>query len=80
MLPQAYPPKEGQRLKNHADLLYGHYDDESRSLLNDMFLGSLFMQYKTYVTAKMEQWTMKPGVYNTEQIKQQYDETSGEEL
>jgi len=55
LLPQAYPPKEGQRLKNHADLLYGHYDDESRSLLNDMFLGSLFMQYKTYVTAKMEQ-------------------------
>lgn len=79
-LPQAYPPKEGQRLKNHADLLYGHYDDESRSLLNDMFLGSLFMQYKTYVTAKMEQWTMKPGVYNTEHIKQQYDETTGEEL
>ena len=80
MLPQAYPPREGQRLKNHADLLYGHYDDESRSLLNDMFLGSLMMQYKTYVTAKMEQWTMKPGVYNTEHIKQQYDETTGEEL
>lgn len=80
MLPQAYPPREGQALKNHADLLYGHYDDESRSLLNDMFLGSLFMQYKTYVTSKMEQWTMKPGVYNTEHLKQQYDEESGEEL
>lgn len=80
MLPQAYPPKEGQSIKNHADLLYGHYDDESRSLLNDMFLGSLFMQYKTYVTSKMEQWTMKPGVYNTEHLKQQYDQESGEEL
>ena len=35
--------------------LYGHYDDESRSLINDMFLGSFLMQYKTFITAKLEQ-------------------------
>lgn len=54
-LPQAYTMQEGQSIKNIADILYGHYDDESRSLLCDTFLGSFFMQYKTYITAKVEQ-------------------------
>lgn len=79
-LPQAYPPREGQRLKNFADLLYGHYDDESRSLINDTFVGAFFMQYKTFVTAKIEQWMNKPGIYNTEHLKQQYDPVTNERL
>ena len=54
-LPMAYTPKEIQAIKNYADLLYGHYDDESKSLMNDMFLGSLFLQYKTYTTSRVEQ-------------------------
>ena len=54
-LPQPYTNREAQSIKNYADILYGHYDDESRSLMNDMFLGSFFMQFKTFVTAKLEQ-------------------------
>ena len=72
-LPQAYTRTEGQSLKNYADLLYGHYDEESKSLLCDTFIGSIFLQYKTYITAKLEQWTMHEGVYNTEQLQQQFD-------
>ena len=54
-LPQPYTNREAQSVKNYADILYGHYDDESRSLMNDMFLGSFLMQVKTCVTAKLEQ-------------------------
>ena len=54
-LPEAYLPREIQAMKNYADLLYGHYDDESRSLVNDMFLGAFFMQYKTYIVSRIEQ-------------------------
>lgn len=79
-LPQPYTNREGQSIKNYADILYGHYDDESRSLMNDMFIGSFFMQYKTFVTAKLEQWTMKGGIYNIEYLKQQYDPITGEKL
>lgn len=79
-LPQAYTNREGQSIKNYADLLYGHYDDESRGLINDMFLGSFFMQFKTFMTAKLEQWTMKEGVYNIESLKQQYDPINKEKL
>lgn len=54
-LPQAYTRTEGQSIKNYADLLYGHYDDESKSLLCDTFVGSIFLQYKTFLTSKLEQ-------------------------
>ena len=79
-LPQPYTNREAQSVKNYADILYGHYDDESRSLMNDMFLGSFFMQFKTFVTAKLEQWTMKGGIYNVEYLKQQYDPITKEKL
>jgi len=72
-LPQAYTSKEAQSIKNYADILYGHYDDESRSLICDSLIGSVFLQYKTFLTAKLEQWTMTGGVYNTETIQQQKD-------
>lgn len=49
--------------------------------MNDMFLGSFFMQFKTYATAKMEQWFMKPGAsYNVQTYKEVVDEDTGERL
>jgi hypothetical protein len=54
-LPRAYVDTEAQGIKNYADLLYGHYDESSKALINDMFIGSFMLQYKTYITAKFEQ-------------------------
>ena len=79
-LPQAYTNTEAQSIKNYADLLYGHYDESSRALINDTFLGSFFLQFKTYITAKFEQWTMPAGIYNTSTLKQQFDPITKEEL
>lgn len=79
-LPEAYLPTEIQGIKNYSDLIYGHYDDESRSLINDMFLGSLFMQYKTYIVSRVEQWTLNPGIYNTQFLEWDTDPISGEKL
>jgi hypothetical protein len=71
-LPRPYLQKEVDTFKNYADMLYGHYDDESKALINDTFLGAFWLQYKTFVTAKIERYGMKPGVYNTHLLKQQY--------
>lgn len=79
-LPRAYTNIEAQSIKNYADLLYGHYDESSKALMNDMFISSFMLQYKTYITAKFEQWTMPKGIYNTAMLKQQFDEETGEEL
>lgn len=54
-LPRAYTDVESQSIKNYADLLYGHYDESSKALMNDMFISSFILQYKTYITAKFEQ-------------------------
>lgn len=79
-LPRAYTNIEAQGIKNYADLLYGHYDESSKALVNDMFIGSFMLQYKTYITAKFEQWTMPKGIYNTATLQQQFDPETGEEL
>ena len=79
-LPEAYLPTEIQAIKNYSDLLYGHYDDESRSLINDMFLGSLFMQYKTYIVSRVEQWTLNPGTYNTQFLEWDEDPVTKKKL
>lgn len=79
-LPEAYSSREIQALKSYSDLLYGHYDDESRSLINDMFLGSFFMQYKTYITSRVEQWTLSPGTYNTEFLEWEVDPVTKQKL
>lgn len=72
-LPQAYTRQEAEGIKNYADYLYGHYDEESKSLLCNTFVGSLFLQYKTFLTSKLEQWTMHEGKYNIAILRQQFD-------
>lgn len=79
-LPNAYTQREAQTIKNFGDLLYGHYDEESKSLFCDTFAGAFIMQYKTFLTSKLEQWIMSAGTHNTELLKQQFDSETGEEL
>lgn len=78
-LPRPYLQREVDTFKNYADMLYGHYDEESKAMVNDTFLGAFWLQYKTFVTAKVERYGMKPGVYNTHLLKQQYAD-NGEAL
>lgn len=80
-LPRPYLQREVDTFKNYADMLYGHYDEESKALVNDTFLGAFWLQYKTFVTAKIERYGMRPGVYNTHLLQQQYvtDENGNKE-
>jgi hypothetical protein len=79
-LPMAYTQTEAASIKNFSDLMYGHYDEESKSLFCDTFLGTFIMQYKTFLTSKLEQWIMPQGIHNSEMLKQQFDPETGEEL
>ncbi len=78
-LPRAYTSREAMGIKNIADTCYGHYDKDTQLMAKNTFLGAFFFQFRTFVTAKLEQWLMKPGVYNTENLKQQYNQ-NGEKL
>lgn len=62
--PDAYPPSEKAALREMSDELYGAFDGEDKSLLCATFLGSAFMQYKTWLSAKINQWMRAPGFVN----------------
>lgn len=46
--------------------------------MGDLFLGSFFMMFKTFVNAKFEQWFMKGDVYTTGSYQKIKDPSTGE--
>ena len=50
-------------MKMFSDSIHGYYDHESKILYNQSILGVLFFQFKTWITAKKDQWALKPGTY-----------------
>ena len=72
-LPEPYAPKEIVVLKSFADRLYGYYDHELRIQAEKHALGSLFLQFSTYLTANKTQWFLSPKEYETNIRKQATD-------
>lgn len=54
-LPQALCPRVVLGLKDIADEMYGNYDKETKSLMADTLLGSLFLQFKTYGINRLQE-------------------------
>lgn len=55
-LPRAYTTSERNSIKEVADTAYGFYDHESKSLINHKFFGLLFLQFQTFLSAKINLW------------------------
>ena len=72
-LPRAYTIQESNSIKSFADMCFGHYDRSSQMLMKHKFLGAFFLQFKTFLSAKAEQWILKPGTYNQGHYEEQYD-------
>lgn len=72
-LPRAYTIQESTSIKSFADMCFGHYDRSSQMLMKHKFLGAFFLQFKTFLSAKAEQWILKPGIYNQGHYKEKYD-------
>ena len=72
-LPRAYTLLEGQSIKSFADLCFGHYDKNTQMLAKHMFFGAFMLQFRTFLSAKLEQWVLKPGTYDQGQFEDIYD-------
>ena len=55
-LPQALSPRQVSGLKDIADAMYGNYDEETKSLMTKMLLGSLFLQFRTYGINRLQEF------------------------
>lgn len=61
-LPYAWTNQEAESVKSLCDLIYGYYSHEKKSLVHATFLGSLYMQMKTYWSGKKNQYLAPGGV------------------
>lgn len=61
-LPKAYTNQQSEAYKNIADDIYGYYSHEKKAMVHALFLGKLFMQFKTYFSGKKNQYFMPGGV------------------
>lgn len=80
-LARPYDNKTRDSLKTAADDVHGNYDKDTRTRLEQLAFGKMFLQFKTYLTAKKNRWYMEThpddrrGQWVTE-----YDEGSGEPI
>lgn len=63
-LPEALDPTQQMNFKTQTDILYGNYDDESKSLMQKTLLGGMFFQFKTYGISRMIEWWKQGGTIN----------------
>lgn len=72
-LPRAYTIQEGNSIKSFAEMCFGHYDKNTQMLCKFMMIGSFILQFRTFLSAKLEQWILKPGTYNQGSYQLQSD-------
>ncbi len=77
-LPDCYSPHEKATVRSMASSLYGFFDTEDKSLVSATVLGSLFMQYKTFISAKISQHAKIAGWENLWHTYQVTDDETGE--
>ena len=76
MLPNPYTPGDIVNVKTFADQLYGYYDHDLRIQLEKHALGSIFLQFCTYLTGSKSQWFLSPNYYETN-IREQGRDAEG---
>lgn len=53
---RAYTTKQRNSIKEVADMAYGYYDHETKSLVDLGFFGLVYKQFQIFLTAKMNLW------------------------
>lgn len=61
-LPKAYTTRQIEGYKSLSDNIYGYYSHEKKSLINQMGLGSMWLQFRTFWSGKKNQYLQKGGV------------------
>ena len=79
-LPEALTPDQQQTFKTQTDILYGNYDNESKSLMQRTLLGSMFFQFKTFGISRMMEWWKNGGAINIMLPHDMVDPTTKERI
>lgn len=73
-LPRAYTVQEATSIKSFAEMCFGHYDKNTQMLAKHMFMGAMMLHFRTFISAKLEQWILAPGTYDQGRMAEKFDE------
>lgn len=76
-LPSPYTPEEIITIKSFSDKMYGYYDHDIRMQAEKTLLGTLMLQFSTYLTSAKTIWFLKPGAYDQGIKRQAIDDKTG---
>lgn len=72
--------KQIKAIKQESDRAFGYMDHDTKSMIFKAGITAIFFQFKTFATAKMHQWLIKPGIRDQGYYKHVKDEVTGELL
>lgn len=73
-LPRAYTILESTSIKSFSELCFGNYDRSTQMMIKNTLIGTLMLQFRTFLSAKLAQWVLKPGTYNRGNFKEKFNE------
>lgn len=79
-LPMPYTNDQMSALKTFSDTVFGFYDHDQRAMIERTALGSIFLQFQTYLTAARTTWLASPMGYNLGEYDQLIDEKTGKPM
>lgn len=79
-LPLAYPTVERESIKMFVNYMHGPYDQEDKILFNNTLMGVLFMQFRTWMLAKKQQYYMRADTYSIGAFEHMMDSATGKPL
>lgn len=63
-IPMAFTDLEASKIIQEANTLFGYMDNDNKSLIFRKGIGIILGQFQTYISAKKNQYFLKPDVYN----------------
>lgn len=75
-LPKSYTSQQSDGYKNIADDVYGYYTHENKAAIHLGLLGKMFMQFKTFLSGKINQY-FAPGKVRMRGTYQQAQDNEG---
>ncbi|GMO69307.1 MAG: hypothetical protein Nk1A_8320 [Endomicrobiia bacterium] len=79
-LPEGFTERQIMAVKQEANRAFGYMDHDLKSLLFKEGITAVFMQFKTFATAKLSQWLLQPKTNDEGFYKQALDPVTKEPL
>lgn len=79
-LPEGFTNRQIKAIKEESDRAFGYMDHDTKSMMFKSGITAVFFQFKTFASAKLSQWLIRPSVNDQGYYKHLKDSVTGEPL